>query len=454
MEQPRSAEDRAASEKVDGVELRASVDDVRDEPSSIALEHGVAEKSISAQAREETTDPPSVQRPAYILPLIVVSQLAGTSLWFAGNAVLDDLIDDWGEDDNINISSSARGYLTSVVQLGFIAGTLMSALLNLPDRFPPTRLFMLCSLAGALFNAIIPFWKSLGGLISLRLLTGICLAGIYPVGMKVASDWFQNGLGRALGWLVGALAVGSALPFLLNRLPQPWEALLWETSILASIGGLAVGFLVPTGPYHKAGTRMDPSIVWTLFEDAEFRAASFGYFCHMWELYAFWVWCPTVWEQYLSTPQGDSVSWDENSVTFAVLAVGGLGCVLGGLLSDWYGSAVVAFGALFTSGTLCLLSPALFLAPPAVMLLAYLLWGLTVVADSPQFSSLVASTAPATSKGSALTIVNCIGFAITIGSIQLLDVPISEQFLFILLAPGPILGLWNMIILLPSFNRK
>ena len=160
------------------------------------------------------------------------------------------------------------------------------------------------------------------------------------------------------------------------------------------------------------------------------------------QLYAFWSWCSVVWESYIETQ--DNLSWDANAVTFGVLAIGGAGCVIGGLLSEKYGSAMVAFGSLTVSGLLCLLSPALYLAPPAVMLTFYLIWGLAVVADSPQFSSLVATTAPAANKGTALTIVNCVGFSITIGSIQLLSVSLSEQYLFLLLAPGPIFGLWSM----------
>ena len=155
-----------------------------------------------------------------------------------------------------------------------------------------------------------------------------------------------------------------------------------------------------------------------------------------------WTWCNVVWEAYIKTQS--SISWDANAVTFGVLAIGGLGYVVGGLFSEKYGSARVAFVSLATSGMFCLLSPAFFLAPPAVMLIAYLIWGLAVVADSPQFSSLVATTAPDTNKGTALTIVNCIGFSITIASIQLLSVPLSEQYLFILLVPGPIFGMWSM----------
>lgn len=401
-----------------------------------------ADDIVISTAAETPNGNNSNSRPFYILPLIVASQFAGTALWFAGNAVLPDLVYDWETNHGVNIDEDARGYLTSVVQLGFIMGTLGSALINLADRFRPTKVFLWSALLGALFNALIPLWKSTAGLILFRFGTGISLAGIYPVGMKVAADWYPEGLGRALGWLVGALALGSALPFLLNQIDQPWQALLWETSALAATGGLAIGFLVHDGPHRKASTKMDPSVVWTLFHNAPFRWASFGYFGHMWELYAFWTYCPVVWAAYIA--QQSSIDWNESAITFGVLAIGGLGCVLGGFVSVRYGSATVAVAALATSGMLCLLSPALFLAPPAVMLLAYLIWGFAVVADSPQFSSLVATTAPATNKGTALTIVNCIGFSITIGSIQLLGVNLPEQYLFLLLSPGPLFGLWNM----------
>lgn len=388
------------------------------------------------------------QRPRYILPVIVASQFAGTSLWFAGNAVLTDLADQWG------LSESSQSYLTSAVQFGFIVGTLVFALLSVADRFRPTRVFMISSLLGALFNALAPFWESTGGLVFFRFLTGFSLAGIYPVGLKVAADWYEEGLGRALGWLVGALAVGSAFPFLLRQIPQPFEALLWETSALAATGGLVLGFVVPDGPYRKPGKQSwSRSTITSLFDNPEFRWAAFGYFGHMWELYAFWTWCPDVWKAYIARQTGNAAAWDADVITFAVLAIGGVGCVIGGLFSERYGSALVAWVSLFASGLFCFLSPGLFLAPPALTLAAFLIWGMAVAADSPQFSSLVAQTAPADSKGTALTIVTSIGFVITIGSIQLLGVPVSEQYLFIMLAPGPVFGLWSMRSLVLTKNR-
>ena len=396
-------------------------------------------------------------RPWFILPVIVTSQFAGTALWFAGNAVLPDLVQEWK-----SLDKSSLGYLTSSVQLGFIAGTLVFALLNIADRFLPTRVFCACAISGAACNAILPACRnteSVAGLLVVRLATGFSLAGIYPVGMKVAADWFQAGLGKALGWLVGALAVGSAFPFLLRQIPQSWPALIWETSAIATLGGLVVGFLIPTGPYRKAGAQtLDPSIVCALFRDRMFASAAMAYWGHMWELYAFWTWCPVVWGAYLDERNLGDAPISPSLVTFLVIAIGGLGCVLGGYLSLRYGSAKVAFGCLAVSGSLCLLSPALFLAPLGVMITAYLVWGMAVVGDSPQFSTLVAQTAPDESKGTALTIVNCVGFAITIGSIQLLAIRMPPQFLFLLLAPGPILGLMSLwrfhIRALPSETNK
>lgn len=249
------------------------------EPSTDTMNEVIHHNTDALQQQEEN------RRPTYILPLIVAAQFAGTSLWFAGNAVLSDLVEDW-EDDGVEIPESAHSHLASVVQLGFIVGTLISALLNLADRFRPSHVFLWSAIMGATLNALIPVWKSTAGLVVLRLGTGMALAGIYPVGMKIASDWYPSGLGLALGWLVGALALGSATPFLLQQLNayQPWQALLWEISGLAAVGGLAVGLLVPDGPFRKPGTKLEPSVVWTMFRDPPFRAAAFGYFGHMWEV--------------------------------------------------------------------------------------------------------------------------------------------------------------------------
>jgi MFS family permease len=375
--------------------------------------------------------------PSRILPCIVYSQFAGTSLWFAGNAVLSDFADE------LNLPDSSLEILTSAVQAGFIVGTLLLAITNLVDRFLPTHIFLASALAGAATNALIPsVAKGIVGMTILRFLTGATLAGIYPVGMKVAADWYRDGLGRALGLLVGALVLGTAFPFLLRQIPQSWELLLYETSILAASGGLVMVAAVPNGPYRKAASKFDPAVVVTLFQSREFAAAACGYFGHMWELYAFWTWCPVVLDAYLKRSE---TLWSESVVTFAVISVGALGCILGGLVIPRFGSGRIALVSLIVSGTCCLLSPVFyFISIPEITLIFYLVWGTTVVSDSPQFSTLVADSAPAEQKGTALTVVNCIGFAISIGSIQLLGVPVSEAYLFLLLAPGPVYGIFSM----------
>lgn len=365
--------------------------------------------------------------------MIVASQFAGASVWFAGNAVLADLQRQWG------LPAEALGYTTSAVQLGFIAGTLAFAFFAVADRHSPRLVFLLCALAAAAANAsILAAGGSLAGLLALRFATGFFLAGIYPVGMKIASGWYQKDLGNALGFLVGALVAGTAFPHLLRGLGQslPWQHVLVGASGVAALGGLVMFALVPDGPHLAKGARFDPRALAAVFRVRAFRASAFGYFGHMWELYAFWAFVP-----WLLAARGvaDVPLW-----SFAVIAVGALGCIGGGLVSLRRGSAPVAFAQLSASGLCCLASPLAYFAPVPVFLAFLLFWGVVVVGDSPQFSALNAQSAPRERVGSALTIANCIGFGITIFSIELLNAAsraIAPQWLFLLLVPGPILGL-------------
>jgi MFS family permease len=378
-------------------------------------------------------DAPS--RPPRILPVIVLSQFAGTSLWFAGNAVLSDLQTAWG------LAPDALGYATSAVQLGFIAGTLTFAFFAISDLVSPRLVFFLCSLLGALFNlGVYALGEGLLTLIAFRFLTGFFIAGIYPVGMKIASGWYQRDLGNALGLLVGALVVGTAFPHLLRGLGQalPWGTVLVAVSAIAALGGLAMLVLVPDGPHLARGAKFDPRALAVIFRSRDFRASCFGYFGHMWELYAFWAFVPVV----LAAQAGAALNvplW-----AFAVIAAGFVGCAGGGLLSLRAGSARVAFVQLAASGLCCVLSPLAFGAPTPVFLAFLVFWGVVVVGDSPQFSALNARYAPRALVGSALTIGNCIGFSITIASIQLLSAfasSVHPAWLFVALAPGPALGL-------------
>ena len=377
-------------------------------------------------------------RPLRILPVIIFSQFAGTSLWFAGNAVLDELQQKW------NLGADAVGHVTSAVQLGFIAGTLTFAFFSISDRYSPRKVFLLCSLLGALANlGVYLFAQGYASLLTLRFATGFFLAGIYPVGMKIAAGWYQRDLGNAIGFLVGALVLGTAFPHLLKAFGHalPWEAVTIAVSGTAALGGILMFLFVRDGPYLSRGTRFDPRALAIIFRSPLFRASAFGYFGHMWELYAFWAFVPVVLAAHFAHAGAASniAFW-----SFCVIAAGSIGCGVGGLISLKAGSARVAFAQLATSGLCCIVSPVLFFAPTPIFLAFMLVWGITVVGDSPQFSALNAQNAPKELVGSALTIANCIGFAITIASIQLLNHLsglVSPAYLYIALALGPAFGL-------------
>jgi MFS family permease len=385
-------------------------------------------------------------RPRRILPIIVASQFAGTSLWFAGNAVLGELQQSWG------LAPEALGYITSAVQLGFICGTLAFAFFAIADLYSPRRVFFTCALLAALSNAaIVALPERLGPLLALRFATGFFLAGIYPVGMKIAASWYQRDLGKALGFLVGALVLGTAFPHLLKALGSalPWQGITLAVSAVAALGGLLLLLLVPDGPHLARAPRFDASALRIIFRSRSFRASSFGYFGHMWELYAFWAFVPLLLAAHSAARAGPDLPislW-----TFAVIAAGAVGCVAGGLASQRTGSAPVAFAQLAASGACCALSPLLFHAPTPLFLGFLIFWGIVVVGDSPQFSALNAANAPRELVGSALTIVNCIGFAITILSIELLNCAaafVDPAWLFVALLPGPLAGLLALLPLL------
>lgn len=383
-----------------------------------------------------------------ILPVIVFSQFCCTSLWFAGNGVMQDLVATFG------LGHSAVGHLTSAVQFGFIVGTLLFAILSIADRFSPSKVFLTCALLGALFNlGVIWEGNGLASLLTFRFFTGFFLAGIYPVGMKIAADYYEKGLGKSLGFLVGALVVGTAFPHLLKNMTHafPWRMVLLATSGLAVLGGVLMVGLVPDGPFRKPSQKLQLSAFVKVFQHPKFRSAAFGYFGHMWELYTFWAFVPIMLQTFaLANPEA---TFNVPLLSFLIIGLGGLACVMGGYLAQALGTKKVAFTALLLSCCCCLLSPFLFAQSSEVLFIAFLMfWGMVVIADSPLFSTLVAQNAQTEIKGTALTIVNCVGFAITIISIQLLNeirTWISSNSMYMILAIGPILGLMALAI-----NRK
>lgn len=346
----------------------------------------------------------------------------------------------------LQLEPAYLAYLTSAVQLGFIAGTLIFAILNIADRFSPSRVFCACAIIAAVINLVISFnGLTTSLLISIRFMTGFFLAGIYPVGMKIASDHYQQGLGKSLGFLVGALVLGTAFPHLLKSVTAnlPWRFVVFSTSALAALGGIAMVLFVPDGPYRKAGQKLNFSGFMQSFRDSKFRAAAFGYFGHMWELYAFWVFVPVMLAAYKNHHPGMVLNIP--FLSFLVIASGSVACVLSGLISQLYGVKKIAGLALTLSCLCCLLSPLFLPDAPLIALLIFLfIWGMAVIADSPLFSTMVAQNAPQEWRGTSLTIVNCIGFAITIVSIQLINALRTinnEGYIYALLAVGPLLGL-------------
>ncbi len=375
--------------------------------------------------------------------MIVVSQFAGTSIWFSGNAVLGELM------RTLPSAPPLSGWITGAVQLGFIVGTLVFAILSIADRHSPRWVFLLCAAAGALSNLLTAAAAThLASLLALRFVTGFFLAGIYPVGMKIAAGWYARGLGNALGFLVGALVLGTAFPHLLRSTLEalPWQTVMFVSSGVCLSGGLLMALLVPDGPYRTAAPPFHPRAVATLLvRHRQLRAAATGYFGHMWELYTLWAFIPLFLSAYASNRPDEPLSLPAWS--FAIIAMGSLGCVLGGLVSIRYGSSRVATVQLAASGLCCLLSPVLFAASPELFLAFMLLWGTTVVGDSPQFSAMVARTAPQALVGSALTLVNCIGFSITVVSlalVQWLATVLPIQYVLVVLTPGPAVGLIAM----------
>ena len=372
----------------------------------------------------------------------MVAQFLGTSLWFVGNISIPKIpLPRLGD-------TAAIGAALSAVQLGFIGGTLIFAFLALADRFSPSKVFLVSAICGALANAalLLPEINMTTILIS-RFITGFFLAGIYPVGMKIASDYYEKGLGKVLGYLVGALVLGTALPHFINSLGLAlnYRFLTLTTSFLAILGGFLILILVPDGPFRLKQQKIKLKAIPELFKVPGFRKAAFGYFGHMWELYAFWGFLPVFLSLYADF---SSVELNVALWSFLIIATGAISCALGGHISFYKGSKAVALVSLIISGLFCLGSPFLLYFPKVVFLISLIIWGAAVVADSPQFSTLVAQNTPAQFRGSALTLVNCIGFAITIFSIQMLTIwtaGVGQKYFFVILGAGPIFGIISLI---------
>lgn len=367
------------------------------------------------------------------LAVVSTAVLLAGSIWFSGTAAIPALRELW------SLGDAQAAWLTVAVQLGFITGTFLYSVLSIADVFNARRVFLVSALLGAASNAAFAWIASgLGTALVFRFLAGITLAGVYPVGMKIVASWFREGLGWRLGVLVGALALGTASPYLVQALGagRDWRLLAGTASLAAVAGGLLVGFGLRDGPYLRARAPFDLRAAARVFRDPAFRYTAFGYFGHMWELYALW----SLVGFFLAGRAGRS---EIALVAFATVGSGFVGCAGGGWISRRAGERRVALVALLASGTLCALSGLAYALPTPVLYAYLVLWGIVAVADSPQFSALAARYAPSEYTATALTVQNGIGFAVTVVSLQvlpLLAAHVGWRWVFTTLAIGPFIG--------------
>ena len=378
------------------------------------------------------------------LAVLSLAELLALSLWFSASAVLPALRAEW------RLGDGGSAGLTVAVQLGFIVGTLVSALANLPDVWSPRALMAGSAVLGAVANGAVALWvDTLPAALVLRFVTGLAMAGAYPPAMKIMATWFREGRGLAIGILVGALTVGSATPWLIRGLTTlPWRQTLLAASVLALAStGIVLAF-VREGPHRFPAARFDVRMAAAIFRERGPRLACLGYFGHMWELYAMWAWIGLFLADSVSAAGArDYAGLDPSAATFAVIAIGAVGCWLGGAASDRWGRTAATIAAMAISGACAATIGLTYGGAPLATLAVALLWGVTVIADSAQFSTAITELSPPAYVGTALTTQTCAGFALTTISIWLLPPIVGAvgwRWAFATLAIGPFLGVLAM----------
>lgn len=382
----------------------------------------------------------------YPVLVISIAQFLGTSLWFSANSAAFDLMQEW------KIGVADIGWLTNSVQAGFILGTFILAFWGLADRFRPSRIFMISALIGALFNLCFAWLSNdIYDALVFRFFVGLSLAGIYPIGMKLIIEWAPNKAGQALSLLVAMLTMGTALPYALNGFSTdiPWQFIITASSILALISCVLISILGDNNSLDTTNhvkSSLPKRDFFSAFKIPKFRAAALGYFGHMWELYTFWMLVPLL-IVHSNLNKGFNIK-NISFLSFLIIAIGSIGCLIGGILSKKYGSKVIALSALALSGICCsLFAFGWDIFPAWILFIILVLWSISVIADSPQFSALSAQACSSKQLGSALAIQNSIGFFITIVSIAIVSYLFEKIGLnavwFLLI--GPILGILGFI---------
>jgi MFS family permease len=384
-----------------------------------------------------------------MLMLLALAEFLGMTAWFSATAATPALIAEF------ELSASGASWLTMAVQSGFVAGTLVSALANLPDVLNARRLFAIGCVIAAVANALVTRATDASTTIALRMMTGAALACVYPPGMKIAAGWFASRRGLALGVIVGALTAGKAFPHLLQALlgESGWREPVLVASGLTLVAGVLVLVVVRDGPHVAATSPFDARAVGRLFTSAGARQATFGYLGHMWELYAMWTWIAAFASASLAASAAPDPVRGGSFVAFVAIVSGTVGCVLAGWVGDRIGKARVAISAMAVSALCCAASPLVFGSQPALLIFLVAVWGFSVVADSAQFSALVSEFVPRNHVGTALTVQTCLGFLLTMATIRYvpeLAEAVGWRWAFLLLLPGPVAGIFAMRRLHPA----